>query len=144
MKIYEFRLKFHWSLFLRVQLTYSSIDSDNGLATTRRQAIIWTNDCISYWHICLTRPQWVHTSENVSYLQFQQRQHWVSQASHHGFHILQHVCLEVWLRNGVTVQNVFQVVTSTLVYLVELLAVNRLLFRRLRQTTCEESSLQGN
>ena len=40
MKMFEFRLKFHWSLFLK----YSSIGSDNGLAPTRRQAIIWTND----------------------------------------------------------------------------------------------------
>ena len=61
MKIFEFRLKFHWSLFLRVQLKYSTIgsdnglflmvqlkystiDSDNGLALIRRQAIIWIND----------------------------------------------------------------------------------------------------
>ena len=27
-----------------VQLTYSRIGSDNGLAPARRQAIIWTND----------------------------------------------------------------------------------------------------
>ena len=27
-----------------VQLNYSSIGLDNGLAPTRRQAIIWTND----------------------------------------------------------------------------------------------------
>ena len=42
MKMYEYRLKFHWSLFPRVQLT--RIGSDNGLAQARRQAIIWTND----------------------------------------------------------------------------------------------------
>ena len=35
MKMCEFRLGFHWSLFLGVQLT-----SDK----TSRQAIIWTND----------------------------------------------------------------------------------------------------
>ena len=40
MKMCEYRLKFHWNLFLRVQLTIS----DNGLAPTRRQVIIWTND----------------------------------------------------------------------------------------------------
>ena len=40
----EFLLEFHWNLFLRVQLKYYSIDSDNGLAPTRWQAIIWTND----------------------------------------------------------------------------------------------------
>ena len=43
MKIFEFRLKFHWSLFLRVQLTINIV-SDNGLAPPRRQAIIWTNE----------------------------------------------------------------------------------------------------
>ena len=42
MKMYEFWLNFHWSVFLRVQLSYSSIGSDNGLALSRRQAIIWT------------------------------------------------------------------------------------------------------
>ena len=41
MKIFDFRLKFYWSLFLRVQ--YAIIVSDNGLAPNRRQAIIWTN-----------------------------------------------------------------------------------------------------
>ena len=45
MKILEFQLHFHWSLFLRVQLTkFSRIGSDNGLAPSRRQAIIWIND----------------------------------------------------------------------------------------------------
>ena len=41
---FEFRLKFHWSLFLRVQLTIFHYDSDNGLAPSRQQAIIWAND----------------------------------------------------------------------------------------------------
>ena len=43
MKVFEFWLKFHWSLFLRVKLTISSIGSDNGLVLSRWQAIIWTN-----------------------------------------------------------------------------------------------------
>ena len=51
MKMLEFRLNFHWSLFLRVQLKYSTIGSDNGLAPSRRQAIIWTNGGIVYWRI---------------------------------------------------------------------------------------------
>ena len=42
MKMNEFRLGFHWSLFLRFE-QYSIIGSDNGLAATRRQVIIWTN-----------------------------------------------------------------------------------------------------
>ena len=41
--MFEFRLQFHWSLFLRVQLKYSTIGSDIGLAPTRRQDIVWTN-----------------------------------------------------------------------------------------------------
>ena len=42
----EFRLKFHWRLFLRIQLTieYPNIGSDNGLAPTKRQAIFGTID----------------------------------------------------------------------------------------------------
>ena len=44
MEMLLFLFKFHWSLFLRVQLTISIIGSENGLAPTRRQAIIWTND----------------------------------------------------------------------------------------------------
>ena len=44
MKMFEYRSKLHWGLFLMVQLTISSIGSDNDLAPTRRQAIIWTND----------------------------------------------------------------------------------------------------
>ena len=44
MKMFEFGLKFHWSLFLRVELTNSSIGSDNGLVPSRQQTIIWTND----------------------------------------------------------------------------------------------------
>ena len=39
MKIYMFRLKFHWSLFPGVQLNYSRIGWDNGLVSTRRQTI---------------------------------------------------------------------------------------------------------
>ena len=47
MKMYEFLLRFHWSLFLRFELKrYSSIGPDNGLAPTRRR-------------ICVTQPQWV-------------------------------------------------------------------------------------
>ena len=39
----EFGLKFR-CLFLTVQLIVPSIDSDNGFSSTRRRAIIWTND----------------------------------------------------------------------------------------------------
>ena len=44
MKMFEYRLKIHWSLFLRVKLRIFGIGSDNGLAPSRRQAIVWTNE----------------------------------------------------------------------------------------------------
>ena len=33
---------------------YNSVSSDNGVAPTRRQAIIWTNDALVYWRIYLS------------------------------------------------------------------------------------------
>ena len=59
MKMHEFRLRFHWSLFLRFELTNSSIGLDNGLVPTSRQATVRINDgyitdaYMSHW------PQWV-------------------------------------------------------------------------------------
>ena len=44
MKLYEFRLKFHWILFPGVQLTIFQHWFRNGLAPARRQAIIWADD----------------------------------------------------------------------------------------------------
>ena len=44
MKMYKFRLRFHWSLFRRVPLTIFQHSSDYGLVQVRRQAIIWTDD----------------------------------------------------------------------------------------------------
>ena len=43
MKMYGFRLNFHWRSFQGSNQQYSSTGLDNGLAPTRRQAIIWTN-----------------------------------------------------------------------------------------------------
>ena len=40
MKLFQFQIKFRWKMFLGVQLI---ICSDNGLAPSRRQVIIWTN-----------------------------------------------------------------------------------------------------
>ena len=48
-KMHVFRLKFLWNLFLGVKSTiYQHWFRDNGLAPTRRQAIIWTNDGLEY------------------------------------------------------------------------------------------------
>ena len=51
MKNVVFWLQFHWSLFLRVQLTITQHCLDNGLAPNRRQAIIWTNADSLRWRI---------------------------------------------------------------------------------------------
>ena len=70
MKMFQLRLQFHWSLFLRVQLTIFQhwlFGSDNGLAPSRQQAIIrpgnkpLSEPMMVSWltHICVTRPQWV-------------------------------------------------------------------------------------
>ena len=52
MKMHEFQFKIHWSLFPRVQIWYSSINSDNGLLTNRWQAIIWNNDDLVSRYTC--------------------------------------------------------------------------------------------
>ena len=44
MKMYKFRLRSHWSLLQGSNSQCSSIGSDTGLAPSRQQAIIWTND----------------------------------------------------------------------------------------------------
>ena len=50
MKMYEFRLRFHFCSWGSNQ-QYSSIGSGNGLAPVRRQAIAWTNNGLVYWRI---------------------------------------------------------------------------------------------
>ena len=44
---------------IQISLKFVPWCSDDGLAQTRRQTIIWTKDGIVYWRICVTRPQWV-------------------------------------------------------------------------------------
>ena len=57
MKMYEFWLRFHWTLFSPVQLTI--------FQHFRWQAIIWTNDSL-LTHLCVTWPQWVNTSNFIT------------------------------------------------------------------------------
>ena len=47
-------------MFLRVQLTITSIGLDNGLAPNRLQAIIWTNADTIYWciYVALEGDEW--------------------------------------------------------------------------------------
>ena len=44
---------------------YASIGLDNGLAWNRWQVIMWSNDGIVYWCICITRPQWVNLVSHI-------------------------------------------------------------------------------
>ena len=50
-KMFEFRLTFHWILFLMVHLTISQYWFRYGSALGRRQVIIATNDGLVYWLI---------------------------------------------------------------------------------------------
>ena len=62
MKSFVLRLKFHWHLFLRVQLIITSIGSDNGLAPDRWHDIIWTNAYQIHWRIyAALGGEWVKT-----------------------------------------------------------------------------------
>ena len=78
MKMLEFRLKFHWSLFIRVQLTISQHGSGNGLASSRRQAITWTNDDSS--PLDKNLPLWQTTFSNefswMKMVEFKFKFHW--------------------------------------------------------------------
>ena len=51
MKRFVFWFEFHWSLFLRIQLTKVSVGSGNGLVPNKRQAITWSNAGPVYWRI---------------------------------------------------------------------------------------------
>ena len=75
MKIHEFRVKFHWSLFLIVQLTSINIPI-NIPALVRIMAWRWPGDKPLFeptmvklpTHICVTRPQWVNKEQNGRHL----------------------------------------------------------------------------
>ena len=60
-KIYEFRLRFHWSLFLWLQLTIFQHCFRKWLGAEQA-----TSHYLKQWwyvaltHICVTRPQWVN------------------------------------------------------------------------------------
>ena len=66
MKIYEFRLKFHWNLFPGVQLTifqhwfrwWLGADKATSHYLNQRWYSLLT-------HICVTRPQWVKSSGSI-------------------------------------------------------------------------------
>ena len=63
MKMYEFRFKFHWSLFLSFKVTASQNWFKLWLGGVQA-----TSHCLNQWwynlltHICVTQPQWVKTT----------------------------------------------------------------------------------
>ena len=69
MKMFEFRLKFHWSLFLKVQLTifqhWFRLWLDAEQATSHYLNQWWPS---STTHICVTRPQWVNSLWSITYV----------------------------------------------------------------------------
>ena len=60
----EYWLTFHCSLFLGSNLQYSSIGSDNGLVSTRQQAIIWTNGVL-FTDACHWFKELTHMHRNL-------------------------------------------------------------------------------
>ena len=59
---FEFQLRFHRCLFVKVQLTINQCGSDTGLAPNMRQAIICTNyrpDRFTDAYVWVSRPWWV-------------------------------------------------------------------------------------
>ena len=60
---YGFRIKFHWSLLLRVQLTISQHWLNYGLAPAGWHLNQWWISLLTY--ICVNRPLWINT--NLSY-----------------------------------------------------------------------------
>ena len=63
MKMFEYRLKFHWSLFLRVQLTISQPALVQIMAWRRPGDKPLSGPMMVRLptHICVTRPQWVNS-----------------------------------------------------------------------------------
>ena len=61
----EFCLRIHWSVFLINKILSLIICLDNGLATTRRQAIIRNIDGIVCWRKYVSRPQRVNACKSL-------------------------------------------------------------------------------
>ena len=67
MKISEFRLRFHWSLFPRIQLTMPPLVQIMALQRSGDNPLSEPTSVSILTHICITRPQWVNeANEQVS------------------------------------------------------------------------------
>ena len=70
MKIYDIGIRFHWSLFLRVNEQYSSTGSDNAFAPLRWKATVWSDDvygCI-YASLDLNELNWYYVEYTRNYI----------------------------------------------------------------------------
>ena len=67
MKMFKFRLKFHWSLFLKVQLTCTNPALFQITAWRRPGDTPLSEPMMvsSLMHICVTQPQWVNWSQPI-------------------------------------------------------------------------------
>ena len=61
MKMYEFRLTFHWSWFLGVQSTIFEHWFRQWLGADQASSHYLNQRWLDYRRICVTRPQWVNT-----------------------------------------------------------------------------------
>ena len=81
MKMFQLWLKFHWSLFLRVQLTIFR-PGDKPLSAPMMVSLLT--------HICVTRPQWVRLAAPLG------MHHWTSTKPLHSLHTSQHYLYGIW------------------------------------------------
>ena len=68
MKVFEFRLKFHWGLFLRVQLSIFQLWFRQWLGADQAPPEPMVVSVLT--HICVTRPQWVKGLANLAFTNF--------------------------------------------------------------------------
>ena len=67
MKIYEFRLIFHWSLFLRVEVSVPALVQIMAWRRPGDKPLSEPMMIILLTHICVTRPQWVNGGASILY-----------------------------------------------------------------------------
>ena len=67
--MYELRLRFHWSLFLRFQLTIIQHWFRWWLGAVQATSHYLIQWWLVYWRICITRPQWDNTISHRYYTQ---------------------------------------------------------------------------
>ena len=114
MKIYEFQLMFHWSLFLRVELTIFQHWLRQWLCA--HQA---TCHYLNQWwwslltHICVTRPQWVkrHDDIQLAHVWYSMKPMYALEPSNH---IPRNGILEADWHSSAKINNHFDIMTCSI------------------------------